>query len=89
MAKPQADNGRLRRLVREVLSLAPGFALEDGSLCEAVRELLPMHSAGDSDILTAAEWNLAKGYAGAGVNEDTDNREWRITKDGLAKQNLK
>jgi len=87
--RPPAEPGKLRALVRDVLSLAPGYALADDALCNAVRELLPMHSAEDSEILTAAEWNLAKGYATAATNEDTDKREWRITKDGIAKQNLK
>lgn len=75
-------------LVREVLCIAPGYALEDEPLCAAVRELMPLHSAEDSDILAAGEWNLAKGYVRAVDNEDTDNREWRITKDGIAKQLL-
>jgi hypothetical protein len=88
MARPQANNGKLRELVREVLCIAPGYALEDEALCDAVRELLPMHTANNSEILAAAEWNLGKGYAVAGINEDTDNRDWRITKDGIAKNNL-
>lgn len=89
MAKPLATDGKLRGLIREVLAMAPGYALEDEQLFTAVRELLPMHSAQDSDILRAAEWNLSKDYVSECPNEDTDNREWRITKDGLAKQSLK
>lgn len=88
MAKPPANDGKLRALVREVLAMAPGYALEDAQLYAAVTELLPMHSAQESDILRAAEWNLARDYVTAGTNDDTDNREWRITKDGLAKQSL-
>ena len=89
MAKPLANEGKLRALVREVLAMAPGYALEDEQLFAAVRELLPMHSAQDSDILRAAEWNLGKDYVTDAKNEDTDNREWRISKDGLAKQSIK
>lgn len=89
MAKPLANDGKLRALVREVLGMAPGYALEDAQLYAAVRELLPMHHAEESDILRAAEWNLSKGYVSTADNDDTDNREWRITKDGLAKQSLK
>lgn len=89
MAKPLATDGKLRGLIREVLNMAPGYKLEDGQLCEAVRELLPMHSAQDSDVLRAAEWNLEKDYVATGKNDDTDNREWCITKDGIAKQALK
>lgn len=89
MAKPLANDGKLRALVRDVLGIAPGYALEDEPLCEAVRELLPMHHAEDSDVLRAAEWNLGHDYATAAVNEDTDKREWRITKGGMAKQSIK
>jgi hypothetical protein len=89
MAKPLANDGKLRAHVREVLCMAPGFALDDEQLFNAVRELLPMHSAQDSDILRAAEWNLAKDYVSEKKNEDTDNREWRITSDGIAKQSIK
>ncbi len=89
MAKQPATDGKLRGLIREVLAMAPGYGLEDGQLCAAVRELLPMHHAEDSDILRAAEFNLGKGYVSESKNEDTDNREWRITRDGLAKQAIK
>lgn len=89
MAKPLANDGKLRALVREVLCMAPGYALEDAQLYDAVMELLPMHSAAESDILRAAEWNLSHDYVAAANNEDTDNREWRITKDGIAKQSVK
>ena len=68
--------------------MAPGYALEDAQLHSSVLELLPMHSAQESDVLRAAEWNLIKDYVSESTNEDTDNREWRITKDGLAKQAL-
>lgn len=89
MAKPLTTDAKLRGLIREVLNMAPGYALEDEQLFAAVRELLPMNHAEDSDILRAAEWNLAKGYASEAKNEDSDNREWRITKDGIAKQSIK
>ena len=89
MAKPLANDGKLRALVRDVLCLAPGTGVEDEDLCATVREMMPLHTAADSAILGAAEWNLGKGYVSAEDNEDTDNREWRITKDGLAKQAIK
>ncbi len=88
MAKPLATDGKLRGLVREVLNMAPGYALEDEQLFAAVRELLPMHHAKDSDILRAAEFNLSKGYVSETTNEDTEKREWRITRDGIAKQSI-
>ncbi|WP_193214946.1 hypothetical protein [Luteolibacter marinus] len=87
--KPKAKDGTLRALVREVLAMAPGYGLTDEMLCRAVRELLPVNSADDSAILTAAEWNLGKDFVSTAENEDTDEREWRITHHGLAKQSLK
>lgn len=69
--------------------MAPGYGLHDDMLCRAVRELLPVNSAEDSAILTAAEWNLGKDFVSTSTNEDTDEREWRITNHGLAKQAIK
>lgn len=89
MAKPLATDAKLRELIRDVLNIAPGYAVSDEVLFQAVRELLPLHSAEESDILRAAEWNLGKGYVTEAKNDDTDNREWRITKDGIAKQSIK
>lgn len=68
--------------------MAPGYGLSDDMLCRAVRELLPVNAADDSAILTAAEWNLGHGYVAAGENEDSEEREWRITHHGLAKQSI-
>ena len=87
--KPQAKDGTLRALVREVLAMAPGYGLSDDLLCRAVRELLPVNAADDSTILTAAEWNLSKDFVSTAENEDTEEREWRITHHGLAKQAIK
>jgi hypothetical protein len=87
--KPQASNGQLRALVREVLAMAPGYGLSDALLLRSVRQLLPLNAAADSDILAAAEWNLGKEYLTAGRNEDTEEREWRITHHGIAKQSIK
>lgn len=87
-AKPQATNGTLRRLVREVLAMAPGYKFPEPALMGNVRELLPVNAAADSDILAAAEWNLAHGYIANSTNEETETREWKITQHGMAQQNL-
>lgn len=84
--KPQASEGQLRQLVREVLVMAPGYAFTDAHLVRLVRELLPVNAADDSAILAAAEWNLGKEFVGTETNEDTEAREWRITQHGIAKQ---
>jgi hypothetical protein len=89
MARPLADDGKLRALVRDALTISPGTGVEDVDLCDTVRDLMPLHTATDSDILRAAEWNLSKDFVRTEINDDTDNREWFITKDGLAKQSIK
>lgn len=77
----------LRRLVRESLSLAPGYWYSDMMLCRAVNNMLPRESK-ESEILEACAWNLSKGFVDTRVSEDTDEREWKITKDGIAKDNV-
>lgn len=88
-AKPQATNGTLRRLVREVLAMAPGYKFPEPSLMGNVRELLPVNAAADSDILAAAEWNLSHDYISNSMNDETETREWQITQHGIAHENLK
>lgn len=68
--------------------MAPGYGLSDDVLCRAVRELLPVNAAADHEILAAAEWNLGKDYVSTAKNEDSEEREWRITNHGLAKQSI-
>ena len=86
--RPPAKPGKLRQLVRDVLVISPGFPVTDEALCDHVRELLPLHSAEDSAILDAAVWNLGEGYVSARDNKETEEREWRITKDGIARQQI-
>jgi hypothetical protein len=86
--RPPAKPGKLRQLVRDVLVISPGFPVNDEALCSHVRELLPLNSAADSEILAAAEWNLGEGYVSARDNKETEEREWRITRDGIARQQI-
>lgn len=89
MAKrPDAKPGKLRQLIRDVLVISPGFPVNDEALCAHVRELLPLHEAADNDIIEAAVWNLGEGYVSARDNKETEEREWRITKDGIARQQI-
>lgn len=87
--RPTAEPARLRRHVREVLFLAAGNPLTDAELCQLVRELMPVHAATDNEILEAAVWNLGRNYAADPVNEDSEEREWIITRDGIAKERIK
>lgn len=87
--KPTLSDGMLRKLVREVLALAPGYNFTDAMLARSVGDLVPGNHVPENDLLLAAEWNLSKDYVTAEKNEDSDEREWRITKHGIAKENLK
>ena len=87
--KPTATPAHLRKLVREVLVLAPGYGLSDDMLCRFVRDLLPLNAATDGEILEAAVWNLGKDYVADAKNEDSEEREWRITNHGIAKESIK
>ena len=86
MPKIPATPARLRVAIREVLEMAPGYGQSDEILETNVRELLPVHSFTSTDLLEAAEWNYARGYIAAVDNDDTDEREWHITREGIAKQ---
>lgn len=68
--------------------MAPGYKFPESALFRSVRELLPVNAASDSDILAAAEWNLAHDYVANSMNEETESREWQITQHGIAQQNL-
>jgi hypothetical protein len=87
--KPTATPAQLRKLVREVLAMAPGYGFSDDLLCRGVRELLPLNAATDGQILEEAVWNLGKDYVSDAKNEDTEEREWKITNHGLAKESIK
>lgn len=89
MSRPQVSAAVLRKLVREVLALAPGYNFTDAMLARGVGELVPGNHIVESDLLAAAEWNLAKDYISVTAEgEDSGEREWRITSHGIAKQNL-
>lgn len=78
----------LRKLVREVLAMAPGYKFQESALFRSVRELLPVNAAEDSDLLAAAEWNLAQDFVTDAMNNETEEREWQITQHGIARENL-
>lgn len=87
--KPLATNTVIRQLIREVLAMAPGYGFSDAALCRAVKDLLPDNATDDVTILEEAVWNLGMDYVETRKNEDTEEREWKITKHGIAKANLK
>lgn len=81
------DAVKLRELVRAALNLAQGYWFNDAMLVRAVNNMLPKE-AKESEVLQAAEWNLGKEYIDTRKNEDTDEREWKITKAGIAKESI-
>ena len=80
-------DAKLRKLVRECLNLAPGYWYTDAMLTRSVNNMLPKE-AKEMEVLNAAEWNLAHDYVDTRTNEDTDEREWKISKAGIAKENI-
>jgi hypothetical protein len=81
------DAVKLRELVRAALNLAQGYWFNDAMLVRAVNNMLPKE-AKESEVLQAAEWNLGKEYIDTRKNDDTDQREWKITKAGIAKESI-
>lgn len=84
--KAKASAGQLRKAVREVLAMSPGYRVNDKGLARLVDEVLPLNAVSEMDALQAAEWNLSKNYVESYENEDSDEREWFITSHGLAKE---
>ena len=77
----------LRRKVRELLAMTPGYWLTDEMIIDKMNELIePNAPAGDVRI--AVEWNLARSYFNTRVNEDSEEAEWCITKNGIAKNQM-
>jgi len=77
--------GQLRKLVREVVAMTPGYGHTEEMIQRSVNELVP----GDVDLTmlrTANEWNHSKTYFRTNKNEDSDEWEYFITKEGLAKE---
>lgn len=74
-----------RKWIREALATASPFAVPEKALQDAVRSM-----AGDGFDLSvhrrAIEWNLSQDYIQSATNADTDNKEWRLTKRGAAKE---
>ena len=77
----------LRKMVRETLNMVPGYGHTEAMIVRAVNFRLPA-PADLSDVRAAIEWNHGKAYLKAKLNEDTDQREYRITPAGIAKEEI-
>lgn len=81
------NQGRLRKKVREVLALAAGYYLSEAQIFDNVNELLEP-DAELCDVRAAVEWNVSENYIKSRYNDDYEQREWTITKAGIAKETI-
>ncbi len=79
--------GRVRRVVREVLNMTAGYYLTEKALTDFSNEVLEP-DASEMDVKLALEWNYAEGYVSNQDNEETEEKEWCITKAGIARENI-
>lgn len=78
----------VRLYVREICAMAEGYGCTEAMIYDAVNERLP-GKANLTQVRDAVEWNVSKNYLRHQVNEDTDESEWVITQDGLAKERIR
>jgi len=74
-----------RKWIRETIKQGSPFGVPDSALQDAVETI----AGGRFDLSTyrdAMEWNLAQDYIRSSENKDTDQKEWRLTKLGEAKE---
>lgn len=85
--KPTVSKAIVRRKVREVLAMAPGFGKTETQLLEFVNELT---GGGVSlqELRDACEWSLSESYIRSSYDEESEDTLWFITKAGIAQQNI-
>lgn len=74
-----------RKWIRKVIKKGLPFGVPEFALQESVGEL----AGGRFDLSAfrdAMEWNLAEDYIRASENKDTDQKEWKLTPRGEAKE---
>lgn len=77
----------VRRKIREVLHMAPGYGKSESMLLECVNELT---NGGVSlqELRDAREWNHEQGYIRSQDDVQSEQTLWYITKPGIAQQNI-
>lgn len=80
-------DGIIRRYVREFVAMAKGYGCTEDAIYDSVNQRVP-GKADLSQVRQAVEWNLAKDYIRGGENQDTDEYEWKITSEGIAKESI-
>jgi hypothetical protein len=79
---------RIRKKIREALKLAGGNPQTESQVHEAVNELLGVR-VGLQELRDGMEWNHGESYIRSEWIEEAEKTAWYITRDGIAKENLK
>lgn len=77
----------MRRWVREALDAGRGYGWTE----QMIRDTVATRTPGEvdlSDLRRAIEWNHARGYLRSEENEDSGAREYYITREGIAKEQV-
>lgn len=85
--KPTVPLAMIRRKLREVLAIRPGYGQTEKQLLEFVNELAG-GSVSLEELRAATEWNLGERLIRSSYDEESEETLWYITKDGLAKQQI-
>lgn len=85
--KPTVSKAMIRRKIREVLAMAPGYGKSEPQLLEFVNELT---SGGVSlqELRDALQWNHAQAHVRSAYDPESEETLWFITKSGIAQQNI-
>jgi hypothetical protein len=85
--KPKAVAGEGRQAVREVLAMAAGYWKNEGVLLRGLQRLLGVDVTTE-EMRAWVEWNVAEDFVCHRWNEEQEWHEWKITKHGLAQEEL-
>lgn len=77
----------LRRKVREVLAMQPGYGKTREFLLQAVNDLCG-GGVTRQDLMDAMDWNHSEDLIRSKKDDEAEETLWFITEAGLAKQNI-
>lgn len=79
------DKKMIRRKVRQVLAIQPGYGKTESLIVEAVNDLCG-GGVGLQAVRDAMEWNLSERLIRSKEDKEAEVTLWFITEAGLAKQ---
>ena len=85
--KPAVSTAMIRRKIRTVLQIRPGFGKTEAFLLESVNELTGGGVSLD-ELREAVEWNLGEALIRGRYDEESETKLWFITAAGIAKDNI-